>query len=155
MTIDEIPDLMDELDKSVAILFSNKKCAVDIDVREYIDEIRYNMPNEISNAKQMVYDRSQIINGAKKEAENIIKRAEERAKLMVNNEEIVKQAKEKANDIILNAQNKDKEIRIAMNERIEEMLSQAEEVMNKNLNEIRQIKMLFVKQLKINNTTRL
>ena len=41
---------------------------------------------------------------------------------MVNNEEIVKQAKEKANDIILNAQNKDKEIRIAMNERIEEML---------------------------------
>jgi vacuolar-type H+-ATPase subunit H len=142
MTIDEILDLMDELlDKSVAIPFSNKKCAVDIDkLREYIDEIRYNMPNEISNAKQMVYDRSQIINGAKKEAENIIKRAEERAKLMVNNEEIVKQAKEKANDIILNAQNKDKEIRIAMNERIEEMLSQAEEVMNKNLNEIRQIK---------------
>ena len=61
MTIDEILDLMDELpDKSVAIPFSNKKCAVDIDkLREYIDEIRYNMPNEISNAKQMVYDRSQ------------------------------------------------------------------------------------------------
>ncbi len=142
MTIDEILILMDEvLDKAPAIPFSNKKCAVDIDkLREYIDEIRDNMPNEISNAKQMVYDRSQIINEARKEAEIIIKRAEERAKLIVNNDEIVRLAKEKAGDIILNAQNKDRDIRMAMNERMDGMLNETEEILIKNINDIRQIR---------------
>lgn len=142
MTIDEILELMDEmLDKSVAVPFSNKKCLVEVEkMREYIDEIRYNMPNEIKNAKQMVFDRSQIITDAKKEAEKIVKRAEERAKLLVNNDEIVKQAKEKANDIIANAQSKEKDIKIAINERIDEMLNKSEEILSKNIADIKQMR---------------
>lgn len=139
MTIDEILELMDELiDKAVAVPFSNRKCLVETDkLREYIDEIRYNLPKEIKNAKEMVLDRSQIINEAKKESENIIKRAEERAKLIISEDEIMKQAKEKACEILHNAQTKEKDIRIAMNERMEEMLGQTEEILSKNLDDIR------------------
>ncbi len=142
MTIDEILELMDDmLDKSVAIPFSSKKSAVDVDrMREYIDEIRYNMPNEINNAKLMVNDRSQIITDAKKEADIIVKRAEERAKLIVNEDEIVKAAKERANNIIANAQSKEKEIKIAINERIDDMLNETEAILTKNLEDIRQMR---------------
>ncbi len=142
MTVDEILELMDDmLDKAVAVPFSNKKSLVEIDkMRDYIDEIRFNLPNEITNAKKMVGDRSEIIKQANQEAEGIIKRAEERAKVILDHDQIVKQAKEKANDIILTAQNKDREIRIAMNERIDEMLSATETMLSKNISDVRQVK---------------
>jgi len=142
MTIDAILELMDELiDKSVAVPFSNKKCLVEGEkMREYIDEIRYGLPNEIKTAKEMVLDRTQIISEAKAEAEKIIKRAEERAKLLTSNDEIVKQAKERATEILSNAQTKERGIRNAMNDRMEEMLGEAEDILGKNIADIRQIR---------------
>jgi len=139
MTIDEILELMDEMmDKSVAVPFSNKKSLIEIEkMREYIDEIRYNMPTEIKKAKEMVFDRTKIITDAKQEAENIIKRAEERAKLLISSDEILKQSREKANELLSNAQKKERDIRIAMNEKMEEMLSQTEEILTKNVMDIR------------------
>lgn len=140
MTIDEILELMDDLlDKSVAVPFSNKKCLVEIDkLREYIDEIRYNMPTEIKRAKEMVSDRSEIIKEAKLEAEKTIKKAEERAKNLIANDDIIKQAQQKADEILTNATAKEKTIRLAMNDRMEEMLSQTEEILKKNLNDIKE-----------------
>lgn len=142
MTIDEILELMDDLlDKSVTVPFSNKKCLVDTEkMREYIDGIRYNLPTEIKKAKEMVYDRTQIISDAKQEAETILKRAEERAKILVASEEIVKQAKERANEIITSAQTMDREIRVAMNDRMDEMLNQTETILCKNVNDIKQMR---------------
>ncbi len=139
MTIDEILELMDELlDKAVAVPFSKNKCLVEVDkLREYIDEIRYNLPSEIKNAKGMVSDRAKILSDAKEDAEKIVKRAEERAKLLVSNHEIMKQAKEKADEMLMNAQTKERDIRIAMNEKMEEMLSQTEEILTKNINDIK------------------
>lgn len=142
MTIDEILEMMDDLlDKSVSVPFSNKKSMVDVELmREYIDGIRYNLPTEIKKAKEMVYDRSQIITDAKSEAESIIKRAEERAKILVSGEEIVKLAKERANEIVTNAQTADREIRLAMGERMDEMLNNTESELAKNLSEIKKLR---------------
>lgn len=140
MTIDEILDLMDEvLDKAVSVPFSGKKSMIDTEqMREYIDSIRYNLPTEIKQAKEMVYDRTQIITDGKKEAEAVIKKAEERAKVLVSQEEIVKQAKEKSNEITQMAQTMDREIRNAMCDRMDEMLDETENMLNKNLADIKQ-----------------
>lgn len=140
MTIDEILEYMDELlDKAVSVPFSSKKSLIDTEkMREYIDSIRYNLPTEIKQAKEMVYDRSQIITDGKKEADVIIKKAEERAKVLVSHEEIVKHAKEKADEIIANAHTKDKKIRAAMCERMDEMLDETENMLSKNLADIKQ-----------------
>lgn len=142
MTIDEVLELMDDLlDKAAVVPFSSKKCMIEVEkMRDYIDQIRYNMPNEIDNAKKMVGDRTQIINEARKEAESIIKRAEERAKLMVSETEIVKLAKDRANEILLNAESKDRDIRIAMTERMDEMLNQTEAILTQNTNDIKQLR---------------
>ena len=142
MTIDEVLDLMDDmLDNAAIVPFSSKKCMIEIEkMREYIDQIRFNMPNEIDNAKKMVGDRTLIISDAKVEAEAIIKKAEERAKVLVSENEIVKLAKDRARDIILNAEGKDKDIRIAMNERMDEMLNQTETILTKNINDIKQMR---------------
>lgn len=142
MTIDEILEMMDELlDKAVTVPFSNKKSMVDADqLREYIDNIRYNLPTEIRKAKEMVADRSEIITEANAKAEGIIKKAEERAKVLVSEEEIVKQAKAAAADLTAQAQAMDQSIKKAMVEKLDSILSESEKSLTKSLNEIKSMR---------------
>ncbi len=139
MTIDEILEMMDDmLDKAVTVPFSGKKCMVDADkLREYIDNIRYNLPTEIKRAKEIAADRSEIFTEANAQAEEIIKRAEERAKLLVSEEEIVKQAKEAANDLMAQAKAMDISIRKAMVDKLDSVLGESEKSLNKTMNEIK------------------
>ena len=131
--------MMDDLlDKSVTVPFSNKKCMVDSEkLREYIDNIRYNLPTEIKKAKQMVADRTDIISDANVQAEEIIKNAEERAKTLVSESEIVKRAQEAANDLTAQAKQMDQSIRRAMTDRLDSTLGDAEKALEKALGEIR------------------
>ena len=139
MTIDEILELMDDLlDKVESVPLSKKKSMVDTEkMREYIDSIRYNLPSEIKKAKQMVADRSSIITEANAKAEEIIKRAEERAKVIVSNEEIVKKSRETAEEMLTQAKKMDSEIRAAMSARMDKLLDDTEKLLVKNLSEVR------------------
>lgn len=138
-TIDDILEQMDELlDRSKAMPLAGKKSLVDVEqMREYIDAIRYNLPQEITRAKRMVADRSDIMNQASASAEEIIKKAEARAKVMVSNEEITKQAMAAANEIVGQAKEMDKGIKKAMVEKLDGILSETEAAINKSLNEIK------------------
>ncbi len=142
MTIDEILEMMDELlDKATSVPFTNKKSLVDVDrLREYIDNIRYNIPTEILKAKEIAADRSQIIADANADAEEIIKKAEERAKVLVSQEEIVKQAQAAANEISQQARVMDANIKKAIVERLDSILSESEKSVEKSLNEIKHMR---------------
>lgn len=139
MTIDDILEMMDDLiDKSVTVPFSNKKCMIDSEkLREYIDNIRYNLPTEIKRARELEEDRSDILSDASSKAEEIIKQAEERAKVLVSQDEIVKQAKEAADDLTAQAKAMDLSIRNAMTDKLSAILSEAEKALTKSLKEIK------------------
>lgn len=139
MKIDEILDLMDELlDKAVTVPFTNKKTLVDTEkLREYIDSMRYNLPSDIQQAKEIQNDKALIMIEANKKAEVIIKKAEERAKVLVSNEEILKQAKEQAAEITAQAYAMDRDIRNAMSEKIDSILASTEESITATLNDIK------------------
>ena len=115
-------------------------------MREYIDTIRLNFPTELK-AKDMARDKEKIIAEANKNAEEIIKKAEERAKVLVSEQEIIKEAGEIANDqlkrakeqadlIIADAIAKDRDIKSALASNLNKVLSDAERVLNRNLNEV-------------------
>lgn len=142
MTIDEILDMMDDqLDKAATMPFSNKKVLIEAEkMREYIDNMRFNLPPEIKRAKETLADRSRIIAEANQKAEEIIAKAEERAKILVANDAIVKQAREMANEITAQAYKMDKEIKAALADKMSDMLDQAERTLIKNVNEVRQTK---------------
>lgn len=139
MVIDDILDMMDDLlDNASSVPFSVKKSIIDCDqMRDYINEIRLNLPQEIKQAKLIVRDRQSIINDANKEAETIVRRAEDRAKVIVSNDEITKAAKAKAVEMVNQAQAKSKEIKNAANKYIDDVLVQAEECLQANLADIR------------------
>ena len=140
MRIDELLDKLDNMvDKAWGLPLSGGRCVLDADkVREIIDDLRLNMPKEIPQAKAIVADRMEILKNAKAEAEEIVTKAEEKARVMVSEDEIVKQAQEKANAMIKDAQQKTREMKKAAADFSDHLLIKSEENMVLAINEIRQ-----------------
>lgn len=139
VNIDDILEAMDDLlDKAMGVPLSGGKCIVDIGkFRDLISDVRLNIPAEVKQAKLIVADRAIILNDAKKEAELIVRKAEDKVKLLVANEEIVKQAQIRGTEIMSQAQARAKELRYATNEYVDNLLAQAEELLVKDLGDIK------------------
>ena len=139
MNIDELLDVMDEtLEEAVNLPFTGGKRMVDVEkVRDIIDDIRLNMPAEIRQAKAIVQDRADIVESAKKEAEAIVKRAEDR---MVAQEAIVKAAQQKATEILTSAQSQSREMRTTVTNYCENMLRHTEEQLAKSMTEVKTVR---------------
>ncbi|WRS27446.1 ATPase [Oscillospiraceae bacterium MB08-C2-2] len=139
MNIEEVLDTLDELlDKAWSLPLSGGRCVVDAEkVRDLIDDIRINLPTEIKQARSIVDDRSEILNVARREGEGIIRKAEERAKSLITQEEVVKQAQARAADIQTQTQVKAREMRTAAQEFSDDILRVTEESMVKALSELK------------------
>lgn len=142
MNIDELLDLMEEtLEEGTGVPFSGGKRMVDVDkVRDVIDEVRLNLPTEIRQAKAIVNDRAEIINGAKREAEAMVKKAEERARILVGEQEIVKAAQQRAGDILSTAQGQAREMRQTVTEYCDNMLRATEEQLVRSAAEVKTVR---------------
>ena len=92
VSIDDLLDeIDDEIDKAWSLPLTGGKRAISADwLREKIDDVRANMPSEVRQAKNIVADRAEIISTARREAEAIIRKAEERARRMMSEEEVQK-----------------------------------------------------------------
>ena len=141
MNIDELLDVMDEtLEEAVNLPFTGGKRMVDVEkVRDIIDDIRLNMPAEIRQAKAIVQDRADIVESAKKEAEAIVKRAEDRARAMVAQEAIVKAAQQ-TTEILTSAQSQSREMRTTVTNYCENMLRHTEEQLAKSMTEVKTVR---------------
>lgn len=139
MNIEEILDMLDELlDKSWSLPLSGGRSVVDDEkIRELLDDIRLNLPSEIKQAKAIVSDRADILATAKREADAVVRRAEDRARALIAQEEIIKQAQQKAAEILAQAQAKAKELRNASQDFSDDLLRQSEETLTKLLTEVR------------------
>lgn len=134
-----IDELYDMVEKAWSLPLSRGRAVLDGDeVKQILDEIRENLPQEIRQAKAICADRAQIINDAKREAETVVRVAEERARTMINQDEIVKQAQQKANELITQSQAKFREMRKASNDYIDDLMKRTDDALAANLAELRQ-----------------
>ena len=142
MNVDELLDLLDEtLEESTNLPFTGGKRMVDVDkVRDIIDDVRLNMPAEIKQAKAIVNDRAEIVAGARREAEGIIKKAEDRARALVDQQEIVRQAQQKAAEMLSAAQQQSREMRTTITDYCENMLRQTEEILARSSAEVKNVR---------------
>ena len=102
---------------------------------------------KIKQAKGIVADRAEIITTAKREADAIIRNAEEKAKAMVAQEEIVKLSQQKAAEIIANAQGKSREMRKAAQDFVDDIMRRADEGLTANLGEVRKTRAALKQQI--------
>ena len=128
---DLIDELTDVLEKGWHLPFAGGKSFIDSeDAKQILDEIREAIPSEVRKAKAIVADRAQIISEAQREAETIVRVAEEKAKALVNQEEIVRQAQAKANDIMAQTQEKFRSMQKASNDYVEDLLRRTDDAMS-------------------------
>ena len=151
MTVEELLDKIDDMvDKAFAMPLSKGKCLLDADeLRDILDDIRAHLPSEIRQAKAIVSDRNDIIDDAKRESEDIIRKAEERARVLVSEEEVVKQAQQKATELLNQSQQKSREMRRSATDFAEDLLKRTEESLAERLQEVRQTRQALRKPSQI------
>ena len=143
-------DLMEQLDEVLESSFKmpGKRVVVDVEkVLAIIDDMRMTMPTEVKQAKGIVADRADIINNAKREADNIIRVAEERAKAMVAQEEITKLAQARAGEVLAAAQKKSRDMRKAAQDFVDDLMLRSDEMLTANLNEIKKTRAALRQQI--------
>lgn len=143
MAIDKYLDRIDDLLEEAwnLPLMGNKRMLDVQKIRDILDEIRRELPDEIKGAKAIVSDREDIISDAKAEAKDIVKRAETRARQLVSDEEIVKAAKAKATEMLGEAQARTKEMERAAIDFSENSLKKSEDALMMALSEIKSTRM--------------
>ncbi|MBU5420578.1 ATPase [Acetanaerobacterium sp. MSJ-12] len=140
MNIDEILDLLDEaLEDAWTLPLSGGRRVVDIEkMRELTDDIRLNLPAEVRQAKAIVNDRAEIISTAKKEAASIVKKAEDKARAIVNQDDLTKAAQQKAAEIISQAQMQAREMRQAATEFADNLMKSTEQFLVASMEEVKE-----------------
>ena len=113
MNVNELLDTIeDALEEGANVPLSGGKKIVDVEqIRDLLDEIRANLPGELRQAQQIVNDRAQIVETANAQAQVIVKKAEERARILTSEAEIVKAAQQRAAEITTAAQNEVRTLR--------------------------------------------
>ncbi len=152
MSIDEILDDMDELlDKATGVPFASHKAIVDGErMRELINDVRLNVPQEIKHAKMVEYDRDRILKEAEAKAELIVRQAEERAKQLMSEEAIIREAKKYAAELVNNAKTESDAIKSATDTYVSKRFKEAETFFSTSLQDVQQRKAKLDKLRKAN-----
>lgn len=136
--------LRENIDDSFTLPLGSDKCVVDKDkCIGLLDEIISLIPGELKQARSIVESRNELVGAAKNEAESIIRTAQERAARMVSEQEVLLTARQKAADLENQTKAKTRELRVATNAYVEDILKRTEEAINTALNEVRQSRLEF------------
>lgn len=134
----DLISMLDEIVRKAAPVPLSKKSLVDASqIDEIATEMRLVLPREIQQAQNIVADKNRIISEAKKEAESIITTAEKQREELINSNTILQEARRRATEEINNAQQRSNVIRSYTQDFTDKMLSRVEELMVKDVNEIR------------------
>lgn len=142
MNVNELLDTIeDTLEESTSMPLSGGKRLVDVEkVRDYLDDIRANLPGELRQAQQIVNDRARIVDTANAQAQAIVKKAEERARILVSDAEIVKAAQQRAAEITAAAQSESRTLRQTVTDYCDNMLKTTEEAMMENAAQVKNVR---------------
>ena len=139
-----ITSLYEMIQDAWSLPLGAEKCVIERDkALDLLDEISNQLPGEIKQAKTIVESRTEVITNAKREAENILKQAEQRAKQMISREEIVRQAEQQSAEMIKAAQAKIKELRQVTNDYVDDSMKRTEDAIAQALSEVRESRSKF------------
>ena len=143
-TEDIIGALYDMVQDARAMPLAADKCILERDrVLDMLDEIIAQLPGELKQSRTIVESRNELISQARREAEAIVRNAQEEAKNLVTKENIYIEARRRAEDLVDQTQNRILQLRKAANEYMDESLRQTEEAISRALGEVRDTRVKF------------
>lgn len=143
-TEDIISSLYDMIQDARSMPLAADKCIVERDrILDMLDEIIAIFPGEIKQARTIVESRNELIAQARREAENILRTAQEQAAELVTKEAIYVEARKRSEALVGETQDKIMQLRKAGNEYMDEALRRTEETISGALREVQDTRMKF------------
>ena len=143
-TEDIIGALYDLVQDARSMPLAADKCILERDkVLDMLDEIIAQLPGELKQSRTIVESRNELIGQARREAEGIIRQAQESAAKMVEEEAIYQEAKRQCQEMVLQTQVRMAELRKASNDYMEDALRRTEEAVAMSLEDVRDTRTKF------------
>ena len=143
-TEDIIGALYDMVQDARSMPLSADKCILERDkVLDMLDEIIAQLPSEIKQSRAIVESRNELIGQARREAESIVRAAQQKAEELVAQEAIYLEAKRQCQDMYNKTQERIAQLRKASNEYMDDALRRTEEAIAQSLSEVRDTRAKF------------
>ncbi len=141
---DIISALYDMVQDARGVPLAADKCIIERDkVLDMLDEIIAQLPAELKQARTIVESRNELIGQARREAESVIRQAQEKANQMVTEETIYQEAKRQCQEMVLQTQNRMAELRKVSNDYMDDALRRTEEAIAMSLEDVRDTRTKF------------
>ena len=143
--IDEIISaLYDLVQDARSLPLGADKCIVERDkVLDMLDEIIAQLPGELKQARTIVESRNELIGQARREAETLIRQAQEKAAALVKEEAIYQEAKAQCQSMLQDTQNRMAELRKVSTSYMDDALRRTEEAIALSLDDVRDTRAKF------------
>lgn len=139
-----ISALYDMIQDARGLPLGADKCIVERDkVLDMLDEIISQLPVELKQARTIVESRNELIGQARREAENVIRQAQDKAAELVCEETIYQEAKRQCQEMVSQAQAKIADLRKASNDYMDDALRRTEESIAMSLEDVRNTRAKF------------
>ena len=143
-TEDIIGALYDLVQDARSMPLAADKCILERDkVLDMLDEIIAQLPVELKQARTIVESRNELIGQARREAEGMIRQAQEQASKMIAEEAIYQEAKRQCQEMVLQTKNRMAELRRASNDYMDDALRRTEEAVAMSLEDVRDTRAKF------------
>lgn len=141
---DIITALYDLVQDARGLPLGADKCIVERDkVLDMLDEISAQLPAELKQSRTIVESRSELIGQAKREAEAIVRKAQEEADRLVSQQAIYEEAKRKCAEMVAQTKDQIAGLRKVSNEYMDDALRRTEEAIAQSLSEVRETRSKF------------
>jgi vacuolar-type H+-ATPase subunit H len=131
---DIITVLYDMIQDARSLPLNADKCILERDrALDMLDAIIQQLPTELRDSRKIMESRNELIGHARREADEIIRKAQEQAAQMVSQEKIVVEAKRYSEEILAQNQVRLAEIRKASNDYMDDALRRTEEAISQSL----------------------
>ncbi len=127
--LDELLDAMqDMVQEARTVPLTQDKCIIERErMLEMLDELRTSLPADLKMAADIVEKRNEMLDNSRREADLLMKQAEDKVRKMVSDTEVMTAARKKAKEVLGNAEIQARELRRAANEYCEDSLKRSEE----------------------------
>lgn len=141
---DIISALYDMVQDARGLPLGADKCILERDkVLDMLDEIIAQLPAELKQARTIVESRNELIGQARREAESLIRQAQDQAAKLVEEEAIFVEAKRQCQEMVVQTQNRLAELRKASNDYMDDALRRTEEAIAISLDDVRDTRAKF------------
>ena len=136
--------LYDMIQDARGVPLASDKCMVERDkVLDMLDEIISQLPVEIKQSKTIVESRNELIGQARREAENLMREAQEKADKLISEEAIYQETKRQCREMVQQTQTRMAELRKSSNDYMDDALRRTEEAVAMSLEDVRDTRAKF------------